>query len=97
MNINDFKKAIAPFLLSSGYKLHYHFFPESDFGSLDRVEIEGCNKIGTVDLWSKGWMSIDIYDLKLEVQSINILLEPSQIEEKNEAIKSLQMILNANE
>lgn len=91
MDINFFKKEIQPIL--EGYNFQYSSFPNGDFGDLERVEFEGHNKIGTVDFWSKGWISIDIYDLILDDQLINLLLGPD--EEQLKAIETLVSILNA--
>lgn len=90
MGINFFKKEIQPIL--EGYNFQYSSFPNGDFGDLERVEFEGHNKIGTVDFWSKGWISIDIYDLILDDQLINLLLGPD--EEQLKAIETLVSILN---
>jgi len=90
MDINFFKKEIQPIL--EGYNFQYSSFPNGDFGDLERVEFEGHNKIGTVDFWSKGWISIDIYDLILDDQLINLLLGPD--EEQLKAIETLVSILN---
>lgn len=91
MDINFFKKEIQPIL--EGYNFQYSSFPNGDFGDLERVEFEGHNKIGTVDFWSKGWISIDIYDLILDDQLMNLLLGPD--EEQLKAIETLVSILNA--
>jgi len=93
MDINFFRKEIEPLL--EGYDFQYISFPEGDFGDLERVEFEGHNKIGTVDFWSKEWISIDIYDLILDDQLINLLLGPD--EEQLKAIETLVKILNGVE
>ena len=90
MDINFFKKEIEPILV--GYDFQYGSFPDGDFGDLERVEFEGHNKVGTIDVWSKGWISIDIYDLILDDQLLNLLLGPD--EEQLKAIETLVKILN---
>lgn len=95
MNIDFFKTEIAPHL--PGYELQYSFFRNGDFGDLERVELERGNKLGTVDMWSKGWMSIDVYDSALDAQLINLLLSPDELEEQKKAIENLIRILEVNE
>lgn len=91
MNIDCIKKIITPKL--KNYKLTYNSFPNGDFGSLERIVIEGVNKVAGIDIWSKGWLSIDIYDLVLDEQVMNVLLEPEEIKEQEEAIIKLLGIL----
>lgn len=92
MNIDYFKKEIIPNL--PGYNFQYSSFKKGDFGDLERVEFEGYNKIGTIDLWSHGWVGIDIYDCNLDEQIINVLLEPDEIGKKVNIMKILKEILN---
>ena len=91
MNMNEFKKILAPML--KNYKLTYSSYHNGDFGSLKRVSIEGENKIACIDFWSKGWLALDIYDLILDDQIMNILLDPFEIEEQSNAIKQFIRIL----
>jgi len=91
VDINCFKSEIAPLL--ANYELRYSSFRNGDFGDLERIEIEGFNKLGTVELWSKGWLSIDVYDCILDIQLINLLLEPIDIEEQKKAIETLLKVL----
>ncbi|EQA4282135.1 hypothetical protein ACX2VI_003108 [Cronobacter dublinensis] len=93
MDIVIFKKEIEPVL--TGYEFQYSSFPGGDFGDLERVEFEGCNKVGTIDFWSKGWIGIDIYDLIQGGQLINVLLEPD--EDQLKALENLVRILNSTE
>ncbi|OCG38892.1 hypothetical protein A9G29_10115 [Gilliamella sp. Fer2-1] len=92
MDINSFKKELAPRL--KNYKLTYSSYPNGDFGSMERVIIEGNNKIAGIDFWSEGWLDIDIYDLILDDQIMNILLEPSEIRQQNNAILKFIEILS---
>ena len=95
MNIDFFKTKVAPYL--AGYELQYSSFSNGDFGDLERVEFERGDKLGTVDIWSKGWMSIDVYDSALDAQLINLLLSPDELEQQKKAIKNLIWILEVNE
>jgi hypothetical protein len=87
MDINFFKAEIYPHL--SGYKFQYSSFGNGDFGTLERIEFEKGNKLGTVDMWSKGWLSIDVYDSALDTQLINLLISPDELDQQKEAIKNL--------
>jgi len=93
MDMNYFKQKIAPKL--GNYKLTYCSYPSGDFGSLERVNIENQNKMAGIDIWSQGWLDIDIYDLVLDKQVMNILLPPTAIQEKEDAIvKCLGILLD---
>lgn len=93
MNMSYFKYNIAPQL--NNYKLTYSSYPEGDFGSLERAVIEGNGKIAGVDIWSTGWLDIDIYDLLLDEQVMNVLLEPVEIQKQEDSIKQfLDILLN---
>lgn len=93
MDIRYFKDNIAPQL--SNYKLTYSSYPKGDFGSLERVVIEGNGKIAGIDIWSKGWLDIDIYDLLIDKQVMNVLLEPIEIQKQEDSIKQfLDILLN---
>ena len=91
MDINYFKKYIAPKL--KDYVLTYSSYPNGDFGSLERVVIESVRIIAGVDIWSKGWLDIDIYDLNLDEQVMNVLLEPTEVKEQEDAITRLLSVL----
>lgn len=92
-NINYFKKYIEPKLIN--YHLKYSFYLDGDFGDINRVEIESDQKIGGIDFWRLGWLSIDIYDLIVDKQIMNILLEPKEVEEQQKALDEfLRLLLN---
>lgn len=95
MDITFFKTEIAPRL--AGYELKYSSFSNGDFGDLERVEFEKNDKFGTVDLWSKGWVGIDVYDSHLDLQLINLLLSPEESGLEKKAIDNLLRILDVNE
>ena len=93
MDMRYFKNNIAPQL--SNYKLTYSSYPKGDFGSLEGVVIEGNGKIAGIDIWSKGWLDIDIYDLLIDKQVMNVLLEPIEIQKQEDSIKQfLEILLN---
>lgn len=77
MDICHFKQHIEPSL--EGYKVSYSSYLNGDFGNLDRVEIAGLNMLATVEIWSKGWFGIDVYDYSLDEQVMNFLLSPEEI------------------
>lgn len=72
-----FNENIKPFL--NGYLLSYSSFQKGDFGNLERIELEGFQKLATVEFWSKGWVGIDIYDCTLDAQVMNVLLSPEDV------------------
>lgn len=90
-----FKTQIAPRL--TGYELQYRFYSHGDFGDLDRVEFEKEDKPGTVDFWSQGWMSLDVYSSALDIQLINLLLNPDESDEQKKAMQKLIQFLEGNE
>lgn len=95
MDIHYFKREVAHRL--EKYKIKYSSFKDGDFGDLERVEIEGFNKLATVDLWSKGWINIDIYDCTLDAQVMNFLLKPDEIKKKGEVMDTFVKALLADE
>ncbi|MDR2039449.1 MAG: hypothetical protein LBQ60_16120 [Bacteroidales bacterium] len=87
-----FKNEFIP-LLSQEYKIEYSVFQDGDFGNLERFEIEGNNKGGNIDFWSLGWLNIHLVDYESGNELLNILLEPHQEREKEEAFKKLEEFL----
>ncbi len=90
-NIEWFKDELAPKL--EGYELDYKFFDEGDFGSLNQVEFNSKKRGGNIDFWGLGWLGIFVWDYETEEQLLNLLLEPNQEREKEEAFKKLQEFL----
>lgn len=64
MSIAKFVKEIKPLLYR--YTMQHATLTNGEFGSLERIEMEGFNKLATVDFWSKGWLGIDVYAIELE-------------------------------
>lgn len=91
MDVSWFNESVKPFL--KGYSLEYSSFPNGDFGDLERVELEGFNKLATVEFWSKGWVGVDIYDCALDDQVMNVLLSPEEKESIPQAFELLVKIL----
>ena len=58
--------------------------------------MEGFNKLGTVEFWSKGWIGVDIYDCALEDQVMNVLLSPEEKDSVPQAFERLIQILTQN-
>ncbi len=87
-----FKNKFIP-LLSQKYTIEYSSFLDGDFGNLERVEIEGNHKGGNIDFWSLGWLNIHLVDYEKENELLNVLLEPHQEREKEEAFKKLEEFL----
>ncbi|WP_419736733.1 hypothetical protein [Pseudomonas sp. COR18] len=89
MDAFHFNKEIRPLL--KGYSVEYSKFANGDFGSLERIELEGFNKLATIEFWSEGWIEIDIYDCARDEQVMNILLSP---EEKDLFPKTFERLLD---
>ncbi|MEE4234063.1 hypothetical protein [Pseudomonas viridiflava] len=86
-----FNESVKPLL--KGFSLEYSSFAEGDFGDLERIELEGFNKLGTVEFWSKGWVGIDIYDCALDDQVMNVLLSPEEKESVSHVFDKFVKIL----
>ena len=76
MSIDWFNENVRPLLI--GCKFERSSFPAGDFGALERVEVEGGDKLATVDIWSEGWVGFDIYDCVLDDQIMNVLVSPDE-------------------
>jgi hypothetical protein len=90
-DIEWFKTTVAPKL--TAYELKYKFFEEGDFGSLNQVEFNSKKVGGNIDFWGLGWIGVFVWDYEKEEQLINLLIEPSQEEEKIAAFTKLQSLL----
>lgn len=86
-----FDECVKPLL--KGFSLDYSSFADGDFGDLERIELEGFNKLGTVEFWSKGWVGIDIYDCAIDDQVMNVLLSPEEKESISQAFENFIRIL----
>ncbi|WPO98265.1 hypothetical protein SFA35_16625 [Pseudomonas sp. HR96] len=89
MDAFQFNKEFRPLL--KVYSVEYSTFASGDFGNLERIELEGFNKLATVEFWSEGWIGIDIYDCACDEQVMNILLSP---EEKDLVPKTFEKLLD---
>lgn len=94
MDAFQFNKEVKPLL--KGYSVECSTFANGDFGSLERIELEGFNKLATVEFWSEGWIGIDIYDCACDEQVMNILLSPEEKDLVPKAFEKLLGTLNRN-
>lgn len=93
MDVSHFKNNFSHKLIN--YKLTYSSYPDGDFGYLERVVIEGPDKVAGIDFWSRGWLDIDVYDLVLDQQVMNVLIEPAETQKKEqELIKFMRILLD---
>ena len=90
-DVEWFKSNIIPKI--KGYELDYKFFYKGDFGSLNQIEFNSKKIGGNIDFWGLGWLGIFVWNYETEEQLLNVLLEPSQIKEQDEALKKLQDLL----
>jgi hypothetical protein len=86
-----FKLTIEPILKQ--YQLGYIRFEKGDFGSLDQIRFESSKLGGSVDFWGQGWIGIFMWDYKAEIEIMNVLLEPHQKREVDEAFEKLKNAL----
>ncbi|MFS0825188.1 hypothetical protein [Pseudomonas phoenicis] len=94
MDRSWFDERVKPIL--KGFSLTYTSFTDGDFGDLERIELEGFNKLGTVEFWSKGWIGIDVYDCVTDNQIMNVLLSPEEKEFVAQEFDSLIKTLKQN-
>lgn len=78
IGVSWFDNEVMPRL--DGYSTVRSSFRGGEFGDLERLEIEADSKMGTIELWSEGWVSFDIFDLTIEEQTLNRLLSPDEAE-----------------
>ncbi len=86
-----FKEIIAPTLID--YEIEYRLYEEGDFGSLTQVIFNSDKKGGGIDFWGLGWLGIDLFDYETEVLLMNVLLDPTQVQERDDAFKQLLDLL----
>lgn len=94
MDAFQFDKEVRPLL--KGYSVEYSTFANGDFGNLERIELQGFNKLATVEFWSEGWIGIDMYDCACDEQVINILLSPEDKDLVSEVFENFLDALNRN-
>jgi hypothetical protein len=90
-NISWFKENIIPYL--EGFEIEFKFYENGDFGDLNQVEFNSNEKGGEIDFWSTGWLGIHLVDYIEGEEILNVLLGPDQYEEKENAGKRLQELL----
>ncbi|WP_434569828.1 hypothetical protein [Pseudomonas sp. Z3-8] len=83
-----FDEFIKPRL--GGYSFECSIFVNGDFGDLERIELEGLDKLGAVEFWSKGWVGLDVYDCACDGQIMNVLLSP---EEKDSVLQEFERFI----
>jgi len=91
INMEWFKNEFSSKL--EDYEFVYKFFNEDDFGSLNQIEFNSKKIGGNIDFWGLGWIGIFVWDYEVGEQLLNILLEPDQEKEKEQAFKKLEDLL----
>lgn len=71
-----------------GLKLNYEYFPNGDFGDINRIEVEKGNKAGYIDFCSSGTVSIHLVNTETGEDLINVLLFPEKKENVNQYLLS---------
>ncbi|WP_455922153.1 hypothetical protein [Pseudomonas putida] len=79
-----------------GYSVKYSQFERGDFGGLDRVELDGFNKLATLEFWSKGWIGFEIFDCSIDQQVMNELLSPDEVKPRLDAFEKFMSILKSD-
>jgi hypothetical protein len=91
-DIEWFRKTIAPYL--KNYKIDYRTYSEGDLGGLDQVQVNSKEKGGNVDFWGLGYLGIFLWDYQKDEEIMNVLLDPNQEQEKDNAFKDFQNFLD---
>jgi len=91
-DIEWFKKELAPNM--KAYELIFKFFEQGDFGSLGQVEFNSEKVGGIIDFWGLGWLGIFVWNYETEEELLNVLIEPQQEDEKENAFKRLEELLH---
>ena len=79
--------------LLSDFTLEFSEFEKGDFGDLKRIEFENKKKSGVIDLWSSGWLGIDVFTIPEYDQIMNIMFSPGGAS-KDTVIGKLVEVLN---
>lgn len=84
MDVSWFDGNVKPLL--SDFSFRYSTFLHGDFGDLQRIEVEGFGKLGTVEFWSREWLGVDIYDLDNDGAVMNVLLSPDEVSKSQQVL-----------
>ncbi|MFZ6759353.1 hypothetical protein ACO0K9_19275 [Undibacterium sp. Ji50W] len=76
------------------YLLTWSDFQGGDFGDLKRAAFESLSLLGSIDFWSKGWLAIDIFDLRVQDQVLVVLCSPEEEDGLKNAFDKLLGILS---
>lgn len=90
-NLIWFKNNLESKLLS--FELQHKYFEEGDFGTLNQIEFNSLKIGGNIDFWSLGWIGIFIWDYQKEKELFNVLLNPEQTIEIDNAFIQLEKLL----
>ena len=71
------------------------FFPKGDFGDLFRYEFESNTILATLECWSNGAVSMDIFDIDVEEQIYVIFCLPNEIDQINDNLDYFFKVLKS--
>ena len=71
------------------------FFPNGDFGDLFRYEFESNTILATLECWSNGAVSMDIFDIDVEEQIYVIFCLPNEIDQINDNLDYFFKVLKS--
>ena len=75
-------KCFFPYLNEKGFRYLVTYFKNgefSDFGALERVEFEDEKIMGTIEIWSSGWIGLDLIFLPDVKEVLNLMLPPEKV------------------
>lgn len=76
----QYQQLLEP-LIKRNYETHIREFKNGDFGDLIRIEFSGRQKTGGIELWSSGYISFHLVDLKTSEEMINQMFMPEEKEQ----------------
>ncbi|MBC3917949.1 hypothetical protein H8L32_10725 [Undibacterium sp. CY18W] len=87
-----FEEFVKP-KIPGDYLLTWSDFPNGDFGDLKRAEFASSSLLGSIEFWSKGWLGVDVVDLRIDDQVLVILCSPEDEDGIKHAFDGLLEIL----
>ena len=92
--LNCFKEKLEPKM--KNFEIIFKDFKNGDFGELLQIEFNSTKIGGNIDLWSKGWLGIFLWDFENDEEIMNILNEPNEEKSKEANLNSLESIILKN-
>ena len=74
--LDYFDRHVKPRL--AGCSFEYAQFTDGQFGDLDRIEILSDAMVAGVDIWTLGWLGIDVFDIRADEPVMTLLWSPDE-------------------